>query len=321
MKKTLYKRIIPAVIFAIIMLGSLIPLSIYSHESQISRIFSFIFIWALAIISFYEFFKAQRLRWYWAITLALLYCLATIFPVEEITIPWLTKAGKVSNPNLADTVNFGADWQITKYALLLASDPYIIVLSKSIAIAFGIIELFTRTATRLIDRLARILLCCISIYILCIFAKIYHGFIVYQGMWKYWLTIILVASFADTFGYVFGSAFGKKWIIAPFTPNISPKKTWEGFIGSIIMGSAIALTLVFSLDLFNNIALKILFSFTAPFIAVVGDLYFSYIKRINGIKDYSKLLKGHGGLLDRLDSISFLCVLAYLFLIINNLFI
>ncbi|TQC51499.1 hypothetical protein E1I18_02335 [Mycoplasmopsis mucosicanis] len=312
MKKTLIKRVLPGLIFAFIMLASLIPLSIFSHKSLIARSFSFVFVYALFFICLWEFFNAQKIKWYWVITLTLLFSLTTFIPLKEVTIDWLQ-----IKPENNQTFN-GYEYFLN-YFSTLSKDPFVIIFSLAISLVFLLIEVFTRTLISISNRFIRFVICLITTWFLAIFLKVFHAAIVYNGQWKYWVTIILVATFVDTFGYIFGSIWGRKFIQRPFTPVISPKKSWEGFIASILLGSAASLTLTFSLGLFNNIGVKILFSLFAPFISVLGDLYFSYIKRINGIKDYSRMLSGHGGLLDRLDSVSFISVLMYLMFLIDLL--
>jgi len=124
----------------------------------------------------------------------------------------------------------------------------------------------------------------------------------------FYLTIICIS--VDSFGLIFGKNFGKKKV----APNISPNKTIEGSIGGILSSTILATTwmMVFNLDnnFFgisqNEIGLGILYSallsFALSLISFSGDLLFSYFKRKNNIKDYSNLIPGHGGLLDRLDS-------------------
>ena len=82
-------------------------------------------------------------------------------------------------------------------------------------------------------------------------------------------------------------------------PSISPKKTWSGTILSFLIT---CITLYFlDYPLLISIALSIsLF---------LGDIFFSYIKRINNLKDFSNILKGHGGVLDRLDSMFFFIII------------
>jgi len=118
-----------------------------------------------------------------------------------------------------------------------------------------------------------------------------------HGEW--WvLSFIVVAVVADTAAYASGLAFGKH----PMAPRISPKKTWEGFggavLGSLVAGVLLAMFLL-QLPWWCGLVLGI----TILLSATLGDLGESMLKRDLGIKDMSSWLPGHGGLLDRLDSI------------------
>lgn len=121
--------------------------------------------------------------------------------------------------------------------------------------------------------------------------------------------ITLIASLHDIGGYIYGNLFGNFKIV----PNISPKKTLEGFIGSLIfvfIGIEI-FKKFFNLP-FNNYFQELI----AVFLAFFGDLYFSKIKRIFNVKDYQVIIPGHGGILDRIDSSIFLAwYISFLFLV------
>jgi phosphatidate cytidylyltransferase len=103
---------------------------------------------------------------------------------------------------------------------------------------------------------------------------------------------------SDTGGYVAGVLFGKH----PMAPSISPKKSWEGFGGSALF-CAVAGALFFWLLLDSHWYYGLLFGLAVVASATLGDLGESMIKRDIGIKDMGNLLPGHGGLMDRLDSI------------------
>ncbi|WP_091670010.1 phosphatidate cytidylyltransferase [Amycolatopsis marina] len=114
---------------------------------------------------------------------------------------------------------------------------------------------------------------------------------------------------SDTGGYIAGVLRGKH----PMAPSISPKKTWEGFAGSMIAGiGAGALTL--SLILGGQAWQGIIFGAAIVLTATLGDLVESLIKRDLGIKDMGDLLPGHGGIMDRLDSLLPSAVVSWLLL-------
>jgi len=112
------------------------------------------------------------------------------------------------------------------------------------------------------------------------------------------ITFILVTIASDIGGYVAGVLFGKH----PMAPVISPKKSWEGFAGSTLFTVAAGWALVVYLldgDWWVGICLGLI----AVVMATLGDLCESVIKRDLGIKDMSQVVPGHGGLMDRLDSL------------------
>ncbi|MEU4550403.1 phosphatidate cytidylyltransferase [Micromonospora violae] len=123
------------------------------------------------------------------------------------------------------------------------------------------------------------------------------------------LATLIGVVLSDTGGYAAGVSFGKH----PMAPSISPKKSWEGFAGSVTaaaLGGALLLWLMFDVAPWWGA----LFGVAVSCAAVLGDLAESMIKRDLGVKDMSNLLPGHGGLMDRLDSILFAVPTAYLLL-------
>lgn len=123
--------------------------------------------------------------------------------------------------------------------------------------------------------------------------------------------LLLAIFFNDIGAYLTGMLFGKH----KMAPNISPKKTWEGFAGGVITSIVLSLTFGLTVAHFGMPMLPkftidkwywiVLVSFILPFIGVLGDLSFSAIKRQFGKKDYSNILGPHGGVLDRIDSTLF----------------
>ena len=127
-----------------------------------------------------------------------------------------------------------------------------------------------------------------------------------HGRWRVLCTLLAVV-LSDTGGYAFGVFLGRH----KMAPKISPGKTWEGFAGSICAAAiGSALLLYFLLDIPAYWGL--LFGAVISVVAVIGDLAESMLKRDLGVKDMSNLLPGHGGVMDRLDSILFAVPTAYL---------
>jgi phosphatidate cytidylyltransferase len=126
-----------------------------------------------------------------------------------------------------------------------------------------------------------------------------------QGQWRIFVFII-VTVFSDIGGYAFGVVLGKH----PMAPRLSPKKSWEGFAGSVLscaVVGAIVIPLTLDGQWWQGAVLGVL---VAP-VATIGDLIESSLKRNLGIKDMSNIIPGHGGLMDRLDSLVLVVPLAW----------
>ncbi|SEQ15789.1 phosphatidate cytidylyltransferase [Arthrobacter sp. OV608] len=120
-----------------------------------------------------------------------------------------------------------------------------------------------------------------------------------DGAWQVAVMLLLVVS-NDTFGYLVGASLGKH----PMAPKISPKKSWEGFAGSIAGAMLIGvLACLFVLD--KPWWVGIILAVGTVAASTAGDLAESMVKRELGVKDMSSILPGHGGVMDRLDSIVF----------------
>jgi phosphatidate cytidylyltransferase len=121
------------------------------------------------------------------------------------------------------------------------------------------------------------------------------------------VTFLLVVVMNDTGGYVAGVLFGRH----PMAPRISPKKSWEGFVGSVVFGTAAAVAMTV-LGLHAPFWVGLVLGVTLVAVATCGDLIESMIKRDLGIKDMSSFLPGHGGVMDRLDSLLIAAPVAWL---------
>ncbi|MCI0654143.1 MAG: phosphatidate cytidylyltransferase [Methylococcaceae bacterium] len=123
--------------------------------------------------------------------------------------------------------------------------------------------------------------------------RIYHGY-------EFVLFLLLLIWAADVLAYFIGRAYGK----TKLSPLISPGKTMAGMYGALTAGLIMAIVLVFYNDFRPTIKIDfILLSLITVHISIYGDLAISLAKRWRGVKDSGNLLPGHGGLLDRLDSL------------------
>ena len=115
-----------------------------------------------------------------------------------------------------------------------------------------------------------------------------------------WLLVLLAITFAtDTGAYACGRLLGSHKL----APAISPNKTVEGAIGGLAFGAAAAIAVPMQLGVATSMPGPVLLAVVVPVAAMAGDLVESALKRRLGVKDMSNLLPGHGGLLDRLDSL------------------
>ncbi|MFE5835941.1 phosphatidate cytidylyltransferase [Arthrobacter sp. NPDC056493] len=131
-----------------------------------------------------------------------------------------------------------------------------------------------------------------------------------EGAWQIVILLLLVVS-NDTFGYLVGARLGKH----PMAPKISPKKSWEGFAGSI--AGAMLVGVLASIFLLGKpwwVGVVLAIGMVAA--ATAGDLAESMVKRELGVKDMSSILPGHGGVMDRLDSIVFASPVAFMLFVL-----
>ncbi|WP_313806916.1 phosphatidate cytidylyltransferase [Flavobacterium sp.] len=117
----------------------------------------------------------------------------------------------------------------------------------------------------------------------------------------------------DTFAYIVGKSFGKHKLLE----RISPKKTIEGFIGGLVF-TTIASYVLSHFFTFFSAPVWIATGLIVGFFGTIGDLIESKFKRVAGVKDSGKIMPGHGGILDRLDSVIFVIPFLYLFYQILN---
>ena len=125
----------------------------------------------------------------------------------------------------------------------------------------------------------------------------------------YLLMLLNFSSVCDMGAYFVGSTLGKHKLC----PEISPKKTVEGAVGGILSSIVVSLILVFAFSVTEKLLAALILTIPFCILGMIGDLFASAIKRTAGIKDYGNLIPGHGGILDRFDSIIMIAPLFSLF--------
>lgn len=119
---------------------------------------------------------------------------------------------------------------------------------------------------------------------------------------NYIIYLLLITTMTDTFALFTGMLIGRHKLC----PKISPKKTVEGLVGGVLMGTFVATCFYFTVISSSISLVSLVFvSVVLSLIGQLGDLVFSSIKRYYGVKDFSNLIPGHGGILDRFDSLIF----------------
>ena len=149
------------------------------------------------------------------------------------------------------------------------------------------------------------------IYTIVLLSYMYRIRILPDGKFLIWL--IFIASWGtDVFAYVFGMLFGKH----KMTPVLSPKKSVEGAIGGVLGATALGALYAavfgkYFTEVANPYAACMVLCAAAGLISMSGDLLASAFKREHGIKDYSNVIPGHGGILDRFDSVIFVAPIIF----------
>ena len=134
----------------------------------------------------------------------------------------------------------------------------------------------------------------------------------------YFLLAFGCSTATDTFAYEIGSKFGKHKL-TPVSPKKSVEGSVAGIVGTMVVCGIIALVTNTYFSTNFNIILVVLMSAILSVIGQIGDLAASSIKRYCGVKDFGKIMPGHGGILDRFDSILFIAPLMYAIIYISNI--
>lgn len=185
------------------------------------------------------------------------------------------------------------------------------IFAFSIFILLIILSLLIDVNTKFIDNLILI----VTTYI--IIGAIIGALYIYEiGMRRLVVWLILTNYMTDTGAFFVGISFGKHKLL----PHISPKKTIEGSIGGTILGiiCGVLFGLLYANSILNDYKFILIGSIVIPILAQVGDLFFSSIKRKYKTKDFGNIFPGHGGMLDRIDSLIFSLYGMYLFMLFLN---
>lgn len=155
------------------------------------------------------------------------------------------------------------------------------------------------------------------IFLLSLIIPLFYTTLVYSRALPYGLYnlifIFIVSWLTDTGGFLFGKLFGRH----KMCPVISPKKTVEGAIGGIVSSAAICLCFMYIVDIFDpsvsvNYIVACICAVIGSVFAIFGDLSASLIKRNFNVKDFGNVIPGHGGIMDRFDSVLFVAPALYL---------
>jgi phosphatidate cytidylyltransferase len=272
------QRIVTGTILAVVLAAL-----IYFGEGPLELLFSGLCV-ILAGLASYEFIKMSRhekpIRWfdYTAVLASIALGSMSVLYFYNMT----------SNSDIID---------FYKYVFI-----FILVLLLIYTVLFVAIKEFNRNDFG--NQLLTVFYCSLGFIAFAYLRKIDINLIIY---------LFIVSMVTDVFAYFVGIKFGKHKL----APEISPKKSIEGAIGGLVFGAAAATIFAYFTDLIQlSVFLIAVLSIALSAISQIGDLIASKFKREAGIKDYSNILPGHGGILDRFDSSMFAAIFLMLVIIL-----
>ena len=319
-KSSLTSRILVGVALAVIAIPALVVGSWYWF-AMISAFFGF---------AVYEIVHAKGKPYPWYVWVATyIFCIIYMY--------WFLVKDNLSQYLALNDIGLGSTWQfqlegnysepsLSIYAIITSLGVYLLFSLINKDFDFGDVCYFM------------VMTIMVSFGFQCLLFLRYHPFVEWAGLtdtsapiFRFWqsaiiIIFVVIGAFGnDMSAYFVGVFFGKH----KMTPRISPNKTWEGFFGGVILGGCLSLAFALICDacgypMLPGVAVfsgqsrwwgVVILSFALPVIAVFGDLVFSSIKRYFGFKDYGTLLRSHGGVLDRTDSLMF-CAMASSILIV-----
>lgn len=236
-----------------------------------------------------------------------------IFLISLMGMYEYNKAFKTAGYNVISIIGYISCLPILLMGLSINSDTSILILRLAVPCVLMITLIYSilrKLKVTIVDVAITILS---IVYIPFLFSFLKLILMMENGRLFIWF--VITGAFAcDTFAYLIGCKFGKRKLC----PEVSPKKTVEGsiagIIGVIIAYSIIYIIARFSLGIYLNIWIIMLMAVVSGIIGQFGDLAASSIKRFCKIKDFGSLMPGHGGILDRCDSIMFVAPIVYMIL-------
>jgi phosphatidate cytidylyltransferase len=288
------KRAISGAIYILLLLASIL----YSTESF------FVLFGVFLIITIYEFCNLIQIRKIFPILIGtFIYTSVTL--ISHYTIIFTKTINEIFHSNLSFLIN------IEKLDLILLSIALIVSIKCILFLFYDTIEKIS-ISSKYLYLLGYIILPFIFI------TKISFGVVDYNPKIIIGLFILIWTN--DTFAYIVGKSIGKHKLFE----KISPKKTIEGFFGgiffAILAGYLISKYYIKASPQFSakSILIWTIIAAIVGVIGTIGDLIESKFKRIAGVKDSGKIMPGHGGILDRLDSVIFVAPFVFLFYKILN---
>lgn len=254
-----------------------------------------IFVAAIAAMAVWELtFNALKIKWLPFQIIPIVYTAGLVWLIST----WLGEAFRMKN--LFDNVDeLETFWDPLKDF----APVYVLLITILYFIVMAILSLVKQAELDLTKIFA---LCTMPLFLGFAFAILGSVITIENGIY-YLLLILNFSSVCDMGAYFVGVSMGK----TKLCPEISPKKTVEGALGGIVASAIVGLVITLCFGHFGKILPVILL--TVPFCVagMAGDLFASVIKRKVGIKDYGDLIPGHGGVLDRVDSILFIAPLVF----------
>ncbi len=264
------------IITAIVAIAILVPVLIFSNTFLLPLMLSL-----CTVIGLYEMASCLDIKRNWALTLPL-YLIGAVLPFGIRLVEWIPNTVFMNKP-LNNLRNFG-----------------LVLLSLVVIYLFAVLT-FSKGKIKFADASCWFFT---SLYIIAGFSSILYLHDYTTGGEYVYLMVFIGAWVTDTFAYFTGMLLGKHKLI----PEVSPKKTVEGSIGGIIFCVISITAFGFLVSVYTEFMAPSLWIFAIVGMVIsiasqIGDLSMSVIKRTYGIKDYGKLFPGHGGVLDRFDSI------------------